>query len=133
MSNARPPLLVGWSARDLSDAIRRREVSCLDVMHAHLDRVDALDGDYHALITRRPRDDVLAEAEERDAELDRGLWRGWMHGLPHAVKDLAAVRGLPTTSGFRSPSDAPVADHDDPFVARIRRVRRGIHREDQHS
>ena len=120
MNDTRSSLLVDWSARDLSDAIRRREISCVEVVRAHLDRVDALDGTYHALSSRRPRDEVLAEAAERDAELDRGLWRGWMHGLPHAVKDLSEVRGLPTTSGFRSPSDAPVADHDDPFVARIR-------------
>jgi amidase len=120
VSGARQSLLVDWSARDLSAAIRRREISCVEVVRAHLDRVDALDDAYHALISRRPRDDVLADAAERDAELDRGLWRGWMHGLPHAVKDLAAVGGLPTTSGFRAPSDAPVAEHDDPFVARIR-------------
>lgn len=120
MSGVREPLLVDQSARDLGDAIRRREISCVEVVRAHLDRVDALDDTYHALISRRSRDDVLAEAGERDSDLDRGRWRGWMHGLPHAVKDLAAVRGLPTTSGFLSPSDAPVAEHDDPFVARLR-------------
>lgn len=120
MSAPRPSSLTDWSALELSAAVRRREISCVEVIRAHLDRIDALDGTYHALISRRPTADVLAEAAQRDAELDRGLWRGWMHGLPHVVKDLAEVQGLPTTSGFRSPSDAPVADHDDPFVARIR-------------
>ena len=75
-------------------------VTCVDVVTAHLDRIDAIDGTFHALISRRPRDEVLAEAAERDDELERGKWRGWMHGLPHAVKDLSDVRGLPTTSGF---------------------------------
>ena len=108
------------SALALSDAIGRREISCVDVVAAHLDRIDSIDGTFHAFISRRPRDEIMAEAAERDSELDRGVWRGWMHGLPHAVKDLSDVRGLPTTSGFRSPSDVPVAEHDDPFVARIR-------------
>jgi amidase len=112
--------LVDRSALELSRAIRQREVSCVDVAQAHLDRVDALDGSFHALSSRRPRDDVLTEAAERDDELDRGIWRGWMHGLPHAVKDLADVRGLPTTMGFRPVSESPVAAEDDPFVAHLR-------------
>jgi amidase len=108
------------SALSLSGAIRRREISCVDVVTAHLDRIDAIDGTFHALLSRRPRDEIVAEATERDSELDRGMWRGWMHGLPHAVKDLSDVRGLPTTLGFRSVSETPAAADDDPFVSRIR-------------
>lgn len=112
--------LVDNTAVALSAAVRSGDVSCVEVVRAHLDRIDALDDRYHALISRRPRDEVLAEAAERDAELARGVWRGWMHGLPHAVKDLAAVEGLPTTSGFLPVEQAPVATADDLFVARIR-------------
>ena len=78
MNDTRSPLLVDWSARDLSDAIRRREISCVEVVRAHLDRVDALDGDYHALITRRPRDDVLAEAAR--ARCRAGPWTAGVAG-----------------------------------------------------
>ncbi len=120
MSNAGRSSLFDSSALALSDAIRRREVSCVDVVTAHLDRIDALDGTFHALISRRSRDEILAEAAERDVELSQGRWRGWMHGLPHAVKDLSDVRGLPTTSGFREASETSPAVDDDPFVARIR-------------
>ena len=112
--------LVDTDAVTLSAAIRAREVSCVEVVRAHLDRVDELDGTYHALVSRRPREEVLAEAAERDAELAGGGWRGWMHGLPHAVKDLADVQGLPTTSGLLPLDEAPVAVVDDAFVARIR-------------
>lgn len=120
VSHAEGARLFDYSALALSDAIRRRELSCVEVVRAHLDRIDAIDETFHALISRRSRDEILTEAAERDGDLDRGLWRGWMHGLPHAVKDLAAVRGLRTTSGFHLPAGAPVAERDDPFVARIR-------------
>ena len=120
MNDAEGAGLSDRSALALSDAIRRREITCVDVVTAHLDRIDAIDGALHALISRRSRDDVLGEAAVRDDELDRGKWHGWMHGLPHAVKDLSDVRGMPTTSGFRSVAKAPVASVDDPFVARIR-------------
>ena len=120
MTEPLPSPITDSSALDLSDAIRRREVSCVDVVRAHLDRIDELDGEFHALISRRPRDEALGEAAERDDEIARGEWRGWMHGLPHAVKDLSDVRGLPTTAGFRSLSDTVAAPQDEPFVARIR-------------
>lgn len=120
MTNQPTSALFDRSARDLSEAIRRREFSCADVVRAHLDRIDALDDRYHALVTRRPRADVLRDAAQHDDELARGLRRGWMHGLPHAVKDLSDVQGLPTTAGFRLVADAPVASQDDPFVGRIR-------------
>ncbi len=108
------------SALQLSRAIQQREISCVEVVRAHLDRIELLDVSYHALSSRRPRDVVLADAAERDDELDHGMWRGWMHGLPHAVKDLSHVEGLPTTLGFRPVAESPVANVDDPFVAHLR-------------
>src|SRR5262249_19337359 len=47
----------------------------------------------------RPESELLAEARQCDAELARGQHRGWMHGFPHAVKELADVRGMVTTHG----------------------------------
>lgn len=120
MKGAGRPSLFDKSALALSDAIRRCEVSCVDVVAAHLDRIDAIDGTLHALISRRPREEILTEAAERDVELEQGTWRGWMHGLPHAVKDLSDVRGLPTTAGFRAVLKTAAAVDDEPFVARIR-------------
>ena len=112
--------IVDHSALELSGAIARREVTCRDVSEAFMARIDALDPTFHALSSRRPRKEVMAEAVERDSEIERGFCRGWMHGLPHAVKDLSNVRGLPTTLGFRPAASAPVAERDDVFVAHIR-------------
>ncbi|MDP6415662.1 MAG: amidase family protein, partial [Gammaproteobacteria bacterium] len=49
----------------------------------------------------------------------RGDYRGWMHGMPHAVKDLLPVAGLRYTDGSPMYADR-IAENDDPLVARIR-------------
>lgn len=107
------------SAAELSAAIRARRVSCREVMAAHLDRIDRRNPAINAIVSLRDRDDLLAEADARDAELVHGHWRGWMHGLPHAVKDMAATAGLRTTLGSPLLSDF-VPRQDAYFVERLR-------------
>ena len=100
----------------LSSAIKSRQVSCLEVMIAYLDHVDAFNPRVHAIISMPPRDTLLAEARERDAQLARGEYLGWMHGFPHAVKDNMPVKGMPFTRGsplfkdFVAPADAIVVE-----------------------
>jgi amidase len=100
--------------------LQRGALSSAELVAAHLDRIDALDATYGALVSRRPREEALVEASARDAELADGTRRGWMHGLPFAVKDLVDARGLPTTQGFFPVREAPIAVEDEPFVGRIR-------------
>jgi Asp-tRNA(Asn)/Glu-tRNA(Gln) amidotransferase A subunit family amidase len=111
--------LVEHSAVELSDLIHRREVSCVEVMAAHLAHIEQYNPVLNAVVALRDPTQLLAEAQERDDELARGHSRGWMHGFPHAVKDLAAAAGLPHTYGSRIHADR-VADADDLVVARIR-------------
>ncbi|MCK8785291.1 amidase [Roseomonas sp. NAR14] len=114
-----PPALVMLDASELSARIHRREVSCREVMATYLDHIERLNPAVNAIVSLRPREALLAEAGEADAALARGEDRGWMHGLPHAVKDLAETRGLRTTRG--SPlfaDDVPAADAV--FVERLR-------------
>src|SRR5208282_2398052 len=70
------------------------------------------------IVSLQPRPALLQQAEERDRELARGQRRGWMHGFPHAVKDLAPTRGLRTTSGSALLDTVP--GEDAIFVERIR-------------
>ncbi|ROR92989.1 amidase [Nocardioides aurantiacus] len=109
--------LADLSALDLSGAVGRREASCVEVMTDHLDRIDALDPVVHAVVARRPREELLAEAAAADAELAVGRPRGWLHGLPVAVKDLNDAAGLPTSRGFVA--DAPPATSDSLVAARL--------------
>ncbi|MFZ9627886.1 MAG: amidase [Ilumatobacteraceae bacterium] len=99
------------SATDLSRAVHDRTLSCREVMAAHLDRIDDRNPAHHAIVSLRDRDELLAEAAVCDDELAAGFSRGWLHGLPLAVKDLAETKGLRTTSGSRLFADhVPTAD-----------------------
>lgn len=113
--------IVDWSAAELSVAIRRRVVSCREVMTAYLDQIEALNSKVNAIVSLRPRPELLAEADAKDQLLRTGGYQGWMHGFPQAPKDLANAKGLKTTLGFfRPPFDVPVASTDALNVERIR-------------
>lgn len=89
------PLLTA-TATELAERLHRREISAVEVVEAHLDRIDEVDPLLNAIPCRRERDAVLADAAQLDA-LDEPV--GPLHGLPVAVKDLQNVAGLPTSHG----------------------------------
>lgn len=111
--------IVALDARSLSAAIRARTVSCREVMQAYLAHIAQHNPQFNAIVSLREPQALLAEADERDRQLARGEWLGWMHGMPQAVKDLAACAGLPTRKGSPLTSTAP-DDHDSISVSRVR-------------
>jgi amidase len=119
MNTSVPDEITALDASALSDAIHARRVSCREVMQAYLARIHRLNPAYNALVSLRPDEALLAEAEACDAELARGQSRGWMHGMPQAIKDLAHAQGLPTTLG--SPLMAGfIAQEDGLMTARMK-------------
>ncbi len=111
--------IVALDAEALSRAIHARQISCREVMQAYLAHIERFNPQVNALVSLRPAEALLAEADERDRELGRGHSRGWMHGMPQAIKDLAATAGLRTTLG--SPLFAEqVPEQDAISVARVR-------------
>jgi amidase len=88
-------------------------------MQTYLERINRYNPLYNAIVGMPDQGTLIEQAAAADEALDRGEYRGWMHGMPHAVKDLSNVRGLVTSSG--SPIFAnTVARADDIFVERIR-------------
>ncbi len=112
-------MITDLSAAALSEAIHARDVSCRQVMDAYLDRIDEQNLAVNAIVSRRDRDELLAEADVCDLELDHDLSRGWMHGMPQAIKDLADTKGIRTTSGSRLLAHV-IPDHDCLMVARMK-------------
>ncbi|WP_326539525.1 amidase [Pseudorhodoferax sp.] len=111
--------LTDLDAHALSALIHSRQASCREVMQAYLARIHALNPAANALVSLRPDDALLREADERDAQLARGQSQGWLHGIPQAIKDTAQVQGLPTTYG--SPLlRAATAAGDSLYVARMK-------------
>ncbi|RID90527.1 amidase [Gemmobacter lutimaris] len=103
------------SASDLSRLIAAREVKPSEVMAAHLDRMAAVNGTLNAVVSVRDPEVLMAEARAADEMAPRG----WLHGLPVAVKDLVAVKGLRSTYGSPLFADfVPAAD--DLVAARMR-------------
>jgi amidase len=98
--------------------IRNRSVSSREVTQALLDRIAALDGDLHAYALVLA-DAARAQADAADSEIAAGGWRGPLHGVPIAVKDLFDVEGVPTRAGMRLRSQ-PVATRDATVVRRLR-------------
>ena len=103
------------SASDLSRKIAARQISPSEVMAATLAQVNAVNPAINAIVSLLDGDALMAQARAADDAPNAG----WLHGMPFAVKDLVAVRGLRTTWG------SPIyADHvparDDLLAARMR-------------
>lgn len=107
------------TASQLSKAIKSRQVSCVEVMQAYLARIEKYNPIYNAIVSLRDPDMLIKYAEIADTALAKGQYYGWMHGIPHAVKDLSDVKGILTTSG--SPIlKSNIAKSDAIFVERLR-------------
>ncbi|MED5621463.1 amidase [Ideonella sp. BN130291] len=87
------------TADALSRAVHARELSCRELMRATLDRIDALNPRFNAIVSRVAPERLLQEAQQCDDELAAGRSRGWLHGLPQAIKDIAPTAGIRTTLG----------------------------------
>jgi amidase len=86
------------SLTTVSDLIRRKQLSSAELTGTALKRIAQLDGQYHSYATVLP-ERALEQAKAADAEIARGLWRGPLHGVPLAVKDLCYTTFAPTRAG----------------------------------
>src|SRR5260370_37010062 len=68
---------------------------------------------------------ALQQARDADREIASGHYRGPLHGIPYGIKDLAAVRGYPTTWGA-APFKNRVIDRDATVVSRLREAGAGL-------
>ena len=106
------------SASELSEVIRKREVSPVEAVEAYLDRIDSLDSKLYAYLTVC-RDEAMQAAREAEQALARGEHRGPMHGVPVAVKDQVYTAGIRTTGGTPIFNDF-VPDEDATVVANLK-------------
>ena len=102
---------------ELSDLIRRRKVTSLQLTQMYLGRLKRYDPVLKCVITLTG-DRAIAQARAADAEIARGKYRGALHGIPWGAKDLLAVRGYKTTWGA-GPYKDQVIDEDATVVKRL--------------
>ncbi|HYW45425.1 MAG TPA: amidase [Bryobacteraceae bacterium] len=101
--------------REAADDLRARKVSAGELTAAALHRIER---DTHNTFITVTAEHALRRAREADAELAAGRDRGPLHGIPIAVKDLFAMRGVRTTGGSRIHGDQ-AAGYDSTVVARL--------------
>lgn len=88
------------TARQAAHLIRRKRLSPVELTRACLERSKSLNNTLNAYITLW-EEGALHEARLREEESQQGLWRGPLHGVPIALKDIFNTAGLPTTVGSR--------------------------------
>jgi aspartyl-tRNA(Asn)/glutamyl-tRNA(Gln) amidotransferase subunit A len=105
---------------ELAPRLRRKEVSPLELTRACLDRIEKLNPALNALITVTA-ESALAEAQVAEIEISRGQWRGPLHGIPVALKDLIDTAGARTTAAS-AVFEHRVPTEDAEVVKRLRRA-----------
>ncbi len=109
-----------FSACELADLIAKRELSCREVVQAHLNRIEAVNPSLNAIVTL-VAERALDQALRQDNEFEKHETLPPLYGLPVAHKDLALTKGVKTTFGstvFRH----HVPDEDSLIVTRLRQA-----------
>lgn len=109
-------VLTDLSAVEIAAGIRERRFSSVEVVQAHLDRIEQVNPAVNAIVSLAPE-----AALDAAARADREAPRGPLHGLPIAIKDLEDTAGLRTTYGSPLHRDH-VPETDSPIVESIRRA-----------
>jgi len=89
--------LTRMSIREVSDLVRRKKVSPVELTSACLTRIDRINPALNAFITVMA-ESARAQAREAEDAIQRGKWRGPLHGIPIALKDLFDTAGVRTTA-----------------------------------
>ena len=110
--------LIFASAMGIAAAIRERQVSAVEVVEAHLARIDAVNGALNAVV-QLAAERALDEARQADDALARGESSGPLHGVPITIKDSHDTEGIISTGGTLGRKDF-VPDADATAVARMR-------------
>jgi aspartyl-tRNA(Asn)/glutamyl-tRNA(Gln) amidotransferase subunit A len=105
---------------ELAKRIQAKTLSPVELTKAYLDRSEKIGSKLraYALLTTEI---ALAEAEAADKEIKRGHYRGPLHGIPYAAKDLLTLSGVPTTWGAK-PYQNQVFNYDATVIEHLRRV-----------
>jgi amidase len=106
------------SASELAEAIRSRQVSSQEVIEAHLQRIEAVNGSINAVVIVMA-EQALKAAKTADHAVANGADLGPFYGVPFTVKENIDDAGTPTTQGFKALANA-YPSRDAPIVERLK-------------
>src|SRR5262245_32029686 len=105
------------SAAELALLLEARKLSPVEVVRAFLDRIEAVNTRVNAFITVTGAQ-ALEQARKAERDIAAGRYRGPLHGVPYAPKDLLATKGIRTTNGSKVTSDW-IPDYESTVTARL--------------
>lgn len=108
------------SVTELAKRIESKKLSPVEVTQYFLERGEKLGPRFNAYVRLTP-EIALAEAQAAEKEIQRGHYRGPLHGIPYAAKDLLAVSGVPVTWGAK-PYANQVFNYDATVIEHLNRV-----------
>src|SRR5213596_3482740 len=108
------------SVSELAKRIESKKLSPVALTQIYLDRSQKLGPRFNAYAHLTP-EIALEQAKAAEKEIQRGHYRGPLHGIPYAAKDLVAVKGYPTTWGA-PPFAQQRFDYDAAIVERLNRA-----------
>ncbi len=117
-TQTRPADLTALEAGELARRIAAGEVSSLEAVEAHIQRIEQVNAKLNAVVVKR-YDAARAEAREIDRRRVAGEKLGALGGVPISVKECFDLEGTPATFGLPARANA-IATEDDPYVARLR-------------
>ena len=110
--------ITGQSAGELARLIRERDLSSVEIVHAHLDRIGQVNPAIRAVVQSRA-EGALEDAQRADIAIASGAALGPLHGVPFTVKDWIETDDLPCQGELREPRTA-LPKRDATAVARLR-------------
>ena len=102
---------------ELASMIRTRQLSPVELVRACLDQIEALNPKVMAFITVTG-ERALEQARRAEQEIANGHYRGSLHGVPYAPKDLFATKGIRTTNGSKATANW-IPDHESTVTQRL--------------
>ncbi len=105
------------TVNELADLVRTRKVKPSELTEMYLSRLKRYDSQLH-FVVNLTEERARKQAQDMDAEISRGKYRGPLHGIPWGAKDLLAVKGYPTTWGAGL-YEHQTFDYEAPVVTRL--------------
>jgi aspartyl-tRNA(Asn)/glutamyl-tRNA(Gln) amidotransferase subunit A len=108
------------SVAELAPLLKARKLSPVELVRAFLDRIEAVNPKVNAFITVTG-EQAVKQARQAEEEIAAGRYRGPLHGVPYAPKDLLATKGIRTTNGSKATADW-IPDHESTVTTRLNRA-----------